>query len=103
VFDGRRRYDLVFSAGEVADTAIGAQINCGGELKRLAGKSAKPWLPRSSAPKKFQFWMTRIAPGLPPVPSRLRAFGGIGWLVVQLTGHSRQRRPDLLDGLNKNP
>ena len=97
VFDGRRRYDIAFFMGEVADMAIGSQIICGAELIRIAGRTSVPWLPRGSAPRKLQYWLTRISPDLPPVPSRMRAFGGIGWLVVQLTAHSRQRRPG---GLN---
>lgn len=93
VFDGRRRYDLVFSPGEVADTAIGTDINCAGKLERRAGRSAESWLPRSHAPREFQLWMTRIAPDLPPFPSRMRGFSGIGWVVAELASHTREPRP----------
>ncbi len=93
VFDGRRRYDLVFSPGDVADTAIGTDINCAGKVVRLAGRSAEPWLPRSHAPREFQLWLTRIAPDLPPVPSRMRGFSGIGWVVAELASHTREPRP----------
>lgn len=94
VFDGRRRYDLSFSAGKVADTALGTEIHCAGKLVRLAGRSAEPWLPRSHAPREFQLWLTRIAPDLPPIPSRLRGFSGIGWIVAELASHTRKPRPE---------
>lgn len=94
VFDGRRRYDLALSTGKVEDTAIGADIHCAGKLVRLAGRSVESWLPRSHAPHEFQLWLTRIAPDLPPVPSRLRGFTGIGQIVAELASHSRRPRDE---------
>jgi len=100
VFDGRRRYDLIFSPGEIEGAALtsegshGSVFLCDGKLVRLAGRSAEPWLPRSKAPKEFQLWMNQIDPDLPPVPFRLKAFSGIGWLVAQLATHSREPRSE---------
>ena len=96
IFDGRRRYDLIFSPGKVEDTALGSNIHCDGKLVRLAGRSSESWLPRSKVPKEFQFWVNEVDPGLPPVPYRLKAFANIGWIVVELENYSREQRAEVI-------
>ncbi len=94
VFDGRRRYDLVVSAGgtETIDGPeySGPAIRCDVRLERITGFSRDPWLPRSKTPKVSHVWIAELAPDLPPQVVRIEADTGLGTAVLKLTGMKRE-------------
>jgi hypothetical protein len=93
VFDGRRRFDLVFSDGGKADlkpteygSFSGAATVCLFEYVRVAGfqKPGGRWgNPRDEA-RVYRAWLAPVLPGLPPVPVRIEVEGTFGSLVVHL-------------------
>jgi len=91
VFDGRRRYDLVFEdAGtEVIDGPYydGATRKCLASIQRIIGFSRDPFLPRSKDLEGGEIWFANLVPGWPPVPVRFKADVGLGNAFVHLTGH----------------
>lgn len=94
VFDGRRRYDLVVSAGgmETIDGPAysGPAFRCDVRLERITGFSRDPWLPRSKTPRVSHVWVAELAPDLPPQVVRIEANTGLGTAVLKLTKMKRE-------------
>jgi len=91
VFDGRRRYDLVFKdAGtEVIDGPYydGDTRKCLASIRRIVGFSRNPFLPRSKDLEGGEIWFADLVPGWPPVPVRFKTDIGLGNAFVHLTSH----------------
>ncbi len=101
IFDGDRRYALVFGGSkkvEVPESRLnvyrGAATECSVEVKPIAGKwHEKPrgWMSiqeqgrsRGTMPT---VWFARMAPGEPAIPVRIRVKTDYGTLFMQLTGY----------------
>jgi hypothetical protein len=92
VFDGRRRYDLMFTDVGLADVprARGAMYSgparrCRADIKPLAGF----WRPDSlhdERPSRMEYWIASPRPELPPVPVYLELSSPRGILKIHLTG-----------------
>ncbi len=99
VFDGRRRYDMVFSevGRRIVDpsrysTFSGIALQCRVTYKPVAGYA------RSSSGGRFwqrtdpadrppvNIWLAPVAAGAPPLPVRLETDSDFGGVVVHLTG-----------------
>ena len=91
VFDGRRRYDLVFKdAGtEVIDGPYydGVARKCLASIRRIVGFSRDPFLPRSKDLEGGEIWFADLVPGWPPVPVRFKTDVGLGNAFVHLASH----------------
>ena len=89
IFDGRRRYNLVFR--ETERTAIksapysGPALRCRMELVRIAGFSRKPFLPRPETPPEAYIWLAQVNDGMPMIPVRMRVESSIATTMVHLT------------------
>jgi hypothetical protein len=93
VFDGRRRFDLVFSDGGSAllkpteyGSFSGAATVCRFRYVRVAGfqKPGGRWGNPRDADSVYQVWLAPVLPGLPPVPVRIEVEGTFGSLIVHL-------------------
>ncbi|CAO3436777.1 DUF3108 domain-containing protein [Azospirillum endophyticum] len=99
VFDGRRRYDMVF--GEVGRRVVdpsrysifsGIAQQCRVTYKPVAGyakssSSGRFWQRNNPADRPpVQLWLAPVAAGFPPLPVRLETESDFGSVVVHLTG-----------------
>ncbi len=88
VFDGRRRYDLLFErvgGGEISGPIYqGPGIHCRVTLNRIAGFSRRPWLARASSPDSVELWLAKVVAELPPLPVLLTTDIGLGRVEVDL-------------------
>ena len=90
VFDGRRRYDLHIGPSTAARVegpvyrGVARRLDI--TLERIAGFSARPWLPRSEDPETVTVWFASLVEGLPPIPVRLNAVAVIAPVRIHLTG-----------------
>ena len=103
VFDGDRRYDLVFtelgreSLEPMSYTVFaGEALSCRFEMKRLSGfrkprKYVRYWDEDGLEPPRV--WVARLAPGLPPVPVRLAGDLNMGGLRIYLVRAEHDGRP----------
>ena len=94
VFDGRRRYNLVFkNAG--TEKIDGPQFRgtvrkCLTSLQRIVGFSKNPFLPRSKDLEGGEIWFAELVPSWPAVPVRFKTDIGLGNAFVHLSGHKVQ-------------
>ncbi|MDA1098330.1 MAG: DUF3108 domain-containing protein [Proteobacteria bacterium] len=113
VFDGRRRYDILFEAiagGPVAGPLYSgtAQI-CRLRQIPIAGFSQRTWLPRLMRPEWTDIWMAKVRDDLPVLPARLEADAGLGAMVAHLVAIGGRKHPpgagpsenDLADAVSK--
>ena len=88
VFDGRRRYDLIFTHVGGAPMATGAYKgmtrHCRVSLRRIAGFSRHPWLPVIKGVETVDVWFAELRASLPEVPILLEADTGLGTVVFRL-------------------
>jgi hypothetical protein len=83
VFDGRRRYDLVFADGrEMRDLAGSGKLHCAIEVIKLAGFSAvgEP----DTRVDHAEVWLGVPRPGAPFLPERVEFAGSWGPIRVSL-------------------
>lgn len=112
VYDGRRRYDMVFAdlgMDRIAPSGYsafsGAARRCQVTYKPIAGYSRKP-PPSLMGQRLFarsegdgeprppvEVWFAPVTEGGPPVPVRIETESGLGGVVVHLTGASPLPRP----------
>ena len=103
IFDGRRRYNLIFS--DTIRTSIkgehysGPVLRCRLDLTRIAGFSHKPFMPRPKEPPEAFIWLARINPDVPPIPVRLQVDSSIATTVIHLTGVSREQSDELMSSM----
>ncbi|MSO76023.1 MAG: DUF3108 domain-containing protein [Alphaproteobacteria bacterium] len=93
VFDGRRRYDVLFADGgpEILPQSsyasiAGPAIRCNFHFELIAGGLRSGGSTRLVAPDAVsRVWFKEIGGGLPPVPVRFETETNFGLLVVHLT------------------
>ncbi|WP_455183425.1 DUF3108 domain-containing protein [Azospirillum palustre] len=99
VFDGRRRYDMVFSevGRRIVDPSrysifSGVAQQCRVSYKPVAGyarssSSGRFWQRNNPADRPpVNLWLAPVAAGSPPLPVRLETDSDFGSVVVHLTG-----------------
>ena len=93
IFDGRKRYDLIFR--DTLRTSIkgkyysGPALRCRLDLNRIAGFSRTPFLPRPEKPPEAFVWLARIDQNVPMIPIRLRVSSSVATTMIHLTGITR--------------
>ena len=103
IFDGRRRYNLIFR--DTIRTSIegehysGPVLLCRLDLTRIAGFSRKPFMPRPKEPPEAFVWLARINPDVPPIPVRLQVDSSIATTVIHLTGVSHEQSDELMSSV----
>lgn len=95
VFDGKRRYDLLFhdaGSGDVPKSRIaiydGSAVLCGLTMKRISGfkkqrRYASQWDEDKDEPPTL--WIAKVRQDMPPVPVRFTGAVALGSIVVHLT------------------
>ncbi|AWU95888.1 DUF3108 domain-containing protein [Azospirillum ramasamyi] len=99
VFDGRRRYDMLFSevGRRIVDPSrysvfSGVAQQCRVSYKPVAGygksgSTGRFWQRSSPADRPpVDLWLAPVAAGFPPLPVRLETDSDLGGVVVHLTG-----------------
>ena len=99
VFDGRRRYDMLFSevGRRIVDPSrysvfSGVAQQCRVSYKPVAGygksgSAGRFWQRSSPADRPpVDLWLAPVAAGFPPLPVRLETDSDLGGVVVHLTG-----------------
>lgn len=88
VFDGRRRYNLIFKNGgtEIIDGPYfhGKARKCFTALERIVGFSRNPFVPRSKDLEYGEIWFADLVPSWPRIPVRFKADIGLGNALVHL-------------------
>ncbi len=93
VFDGRRRYDLLFQPIGIrqlnSKAFSGQTMQCRLTYQRIAGRSrqSRSWWQTDEAqedPAEAKIWFGPIAAGLPSVPIRIEADVGPGAFIMRL-------------------
>ena len=91
VFDGRRRYNLIFedAGNESVDGPYydGQARKCLTSIERIAGFSGNPFLPQSKDLEGGEIWFAELVPNFPPIPVRFKTDIGLGNAFVHLMNH----------------
>lgn len=92
VYDGRRRYDMVFDA-TASDTITGPRysgpaVRCRYVTDRIAGFSRRPFFEQPDKPPESRVWVAPLDPRLPPIPVRLEIESSIATTMVHLESYS---------------
>lgn len=100
VYDGRRRYDMIFEdvglrpvAASRYSVFAGLARQCRVSYRPVAGYARNPptnrFWQRDAAPSErppADLWLAPLAPGTPPLPVRLETESDFGAVIVHLTG-----------------
>lgn len=85
VFDGRRRYDLVFAETTAESVKspyyTGPATRCRMDMDRIAGFSRRPFLSLSDEPPVTRVWIARLDPRLPPIPVKMEVDSTVTTIV----------------------
>ena len=88
VFDGRRRYNLQINSIGIENVNTpayhGPARRVDITLKRIAGFSSKPWLPRTEDPETISIWFASILSASPLIPVQLKAIAIIAPIRIDL-------------------
>ncbi|MDA0261333.1 MAG: DUF3108 domain-containing protein [Proteobacteria bacterium] len=89
IYDGRRRYDLVFrdTVRTSVESAVysGPALRCRLDLKQIGGFSRKPVIPRPETPPEAFIWLAQINEGGPLLPIRLQVDSSVATTMIHLT------------------
>jgi len=90
VFDGRRRYDMVFADGRETPALAGSgKLHCAIEVIKLAGFSADA--EPDTRVDHAEVWLASPRPGAPFLPERVEFAGSWGPITVSLVKPSPAR------------
>ena len=92
VYDGRRRYDMVFD-GTANDTVAGPHysgpaLRCRYVTDQIAGFSRRPFFEQPDKPPESRVWVAALDPRLPPIPVRIEIESSIATTMVHLERYS---------------
>jgi hypothetical protein len=92
IFDGRRRYDLVFADGHAAEASLGGgqgELHCTIAVIKLAGFFSES--DAAARADHAEVWLASLRPGAPLLPVRVEFAGTWGPIKVSLVEPASER------------
>ena len=105
IFDGRRRYDLVFHDGVAtsieSQTYRGPALRCRMDVVRIAGFSHKPFFPPPEKTPEVFVWLAQVREDVPLIPVRITIDSPLADTRIHLTQVTEGNKLLPLDTIEK--